>query len=134
LPVTRAALETILTRSASGEFQTSLHDRVLAGVCDFRAKTATGTLLAFLSTNTAGKLSEARFALNEIGATNVAALLSQTISDLQRTSAARREAALLLILQSKLIAVGDYLDRKIAQYALSTQTRRAPVRPLRRVE
>jgi hypothetical protein len=121
-------------RSGSGQFQTSLHERVLAGVCEFRAMTANGTLVTFLRTNTLHKLSEARFALNEIGAMNVAALLSQTISALQRASATRRKAALLLKLQRDLVAIGEHLDRIIAQYAMSTQSRSARTRPRQNVD
>ena len=130
LPATRVALEAILTRAASGIVQSSLHARVLAGICEFRAMTANGALGTFLRTSSVRKLSEARFALNEIGAMDVASLLSDTISGLQRTSSRRREATLLLRLERDLIAVGPHLDEIIAQYAVKTHRRSAPRRPV----
>lgn len=129
LPATRAALEKALMRAASGERPTSLQDRVLAAICEFRAMTANDSLPTFLRVNTARKLSEARFALNEIGAMDVSLLLSRAIADLKRSSAARRRATVLLKLQRDLAAVGDYLDRIIAQYALAMQSRGTSARP-----
>ena len=132
LPATRAALGAILTRAASGHGQSSLHERVLAGICEFRAMTANGTLGKFLRKHAVRKLSEARFTLNEIGAMDVASLLTEAISGLQRTSSPRREAMLLLALERELLVIGQHLDRLITQYAVDAHsctdlaTRRRP--------
>ena len=123
LPATRAALEAILTRAASGHGQSSLHERALAGICEFRAMTANGTLREFLRNNAVRKLSEARFTLNEIGAMGVASLLTETILGLQRASSPRREATLLLALERDLLAFGQHLDRLIARYAVNAHSR-----------
>ena len=133
-PATRAALEIILTRAASGHVQLLLHERVLANICEFRAIMANGTLGKFLQKNALRKLSEARFTLNEIGAMDVASLLTEAISGLQRTSSPRREAMLLLALERELLVIGQHLDRLITQYAVDAHsctdltTRRSPER------
>ena len=116
-PATRTAMEGVLTRAASGRGSASLSERVLASICEFRALTASGNLTEYLKIGTIRKLGDARFALNEIGATDVAALLSQTLLGLHRTSAPSRRAMLLLTLEQHLLACGAILDELIAQYA-----------------
>ena len=130
LPATRAALDAIRERTASGHGAVSLHERVLESICAFRAVTATGMLRAFLRTNPAAKLSEARFALNEIGAMNVAVVLSKVILGLQRTSSPDRQNSLFIRLERDLLAIGQYVDNIIAQYAAKTHDYIAPTYPL----
>jgi len=131
-PVTRAALESILLRAVAGQGQASLKERVLASICEFRALTANGGLGRFLATAAIRKLGEARFALNEIGAMDVAAQVSTAITGLQRTNSARREAELLRKLEQDLLAAGGKLDTMIAAYAARMPDNPAPRRaPLR---
>jgi hypothetical protein len=121
LPVTRAALEPILAKAANGKVVTLLHELVLVSVCEFRAKTANGELGPFLRGNTVRKLYEARFALNEIGAMDIAALISVAIAGFQRAYSRRREATLLLRLERDLLAAGRQIDKAIAHYAVDMQ-------------
>jgi len=132
LPGTRAALEAVFRRAVSGAGQASLQERVLAHACEFRAVTANGGLVQYLQTAAERKLAEARFALNEIGAMEVAAQVSTTIVGLQRTTSAKRESALLLKLEQDLLAAGQALDRLIARYASNMTDNSAAPPPLAR--
>lgn len=129
-PATRTALEGILSRAISGRCQASLQERVLATICEFRGATANRDLTQYLETGTLRKLTEVRFALNEIGAMDIAAFFSVAIDGLRRTSSLTREAAVLLRLEQRLLSSGRVLDESIARYALRIQTQDVPsVRP-----
>jgi hypothetical protein len=117
-PATRAALESILLRTSAGQGPALLHERVLASICEFRALTANGALPKYLATAANRKLGEARFALNEIGAMDQAALVSTVSAGLQLTNSPRRAKALMISLERDLLAVGETLDKMIAGYAM----------------
>ena len=116
-PATRAAMEAILMRAIGGRHSPSMPERVLCSICEFRATIANNGLVKYLETGTLRELGDARFALNEIGAMDVAALLSDTLSSLRRTSSLSRETTLLANLERALLAAGQRLDELIAQYA-----------------
>ena len=101
----------------SGHHPPSLHERVLFNVCEFRAATANDGLAKYLETGTLRKLGDARYVLNEIGALDVAALVSDTLSSLRRTSSVNREITRSVNLERALLVAGQRLDELIAQYA-----------------
>jgi hypothetical protein len=116
-PTTGLTLEETLKRAPAENRMASSPERVLAEVCALRRAAASGECLQHLTTNCLSKLRHARFALNEIGAMEVAAHVSEAMSGLRRFP--QRKEALLLKLERDLNAAGTMLDALIAQYTQS---------------
>jgi hypothetical protein len=89
----------------------------LLSISEFRAATARGAFVDYVKVGALIKLASARFALNEIGAMDVAAKVSVAIAGLQCPSSRQRKFALLLKLERDLLIAGPALDELIARYA-----------------
>jgi len=117
--VTRLALEGIFARARLGNSPPSTAERVLANVCELRSAIARGAWHERLTTdgNCLSELTAARFALNEVGATNVAAYFSEAMLATRYSySRAQRQRALRK-LERHLSTAGPVLDGLIAEFA-----------------
>jgi hypothetical protein len=114
---TRKALAGILERTRRGDGVASLNERVLANVCELRRALASGEWREDLGTNCVPKLVATRFALNEIGAMNVAAYVSETIAAWRRSSSVQYRQSLLVKLEQELNAAGPTLDALLDKFA-----------------
>ena len=90
---------------------------MLATVCELRRAAASGEWLERLRTNCVSELTVARFALNEVGAMNVAAYFSETMAACRRSSSVQHRRSLLVKLERDLNAAGPALDALIAKFA-----------------
>lgn len=121
--VTHEAMEAMLRRAMSDRGQPTLQERVLASIVEFRTLTADDGLAEYLRVDALRKLGEARFALHEIGAADMAARVGDAIAGLRRTSRSRGDSARVWNLQQELRAAGPLLDDLIAVYASRVRRR-----------
>jgi hypothetical protein len=114
---TLAALRSFPSRIAALPDQAPVQERVLLGICEFRAATAKAPLTAYLTSRSMAKLSVVRFALNEVGAIDLASRVSAAIAALRKGSSPRRRTAILQRLEYEMMLEGPSLDALIARYA-----------------
>jgi hypothetical protein len=114
---TRVALAMIYEHATRGSGALSANERILTRVCELRCALASGEWLGRLKANCPNELAAARFALNEIGAMNVAAYISATVTALRRANLLQQRDALLAKLERDLHAAGPALDTLIARFA-----------------
>ena len=118
-PVTRLVLEGIFERAKVGNGTASTPERVLANVCELRRAIAGAEWLEHLTAdgNCLRELAAARFALNEVGATNLAAYFSEAMVAVRYSySRAQRQRALRKV-ERHLSSAGPALDGLIAAFA-----------------
>jgi len=118
-PVTRLVLEGIFERARLGNDAASTAERVLANVCELRCAIAGSEWLEHLTAdgNCLRELAAARFALNEVGALNVAAYFSEAMVAMRYSySRAQRQRALRKV-ERHLSSAGPALDGLIARFA-----------------
>ena len=115
--VTRVALARILDRAGLCNGKLTLEEWALTTVCEFRRATANAEFLDRLRTNCISELAAMRFALNEIGAMNIAAYLSETMTACLRSNSVLHRRSLLEKLERNLNAAGPTLDALIAKFA-----------------
>lgn len=123
LPATRAALEGILNRAASGQCHSTARERVFATVCEFRATIANGGIYRQYAGCAPRKLKSVHCALNAIGADEVAAVVGNAIFDLERNKSRACHVELLRELQTALLALAPSLDWSISAVAQSVAVR-----------
>jgi len=118
-PVTRLVLEGIFERAKLGNGTASTPERVLANVCELRCAIAGAEWLDHLTAdgNCLRELAAARFALNEVGATDLAAYFSEAMVAVRYSySRAQRQRALREV-ERHLSSAGPALDGLIATFA-----------------
>ena len=114
---TRVALATIYEHATRGNGALSPDERILTRICELRCALASGEWLGRLKANCLSELATARFALNEVGAMNLAAYISNTVAALRRASLVQQRNTLLAKLERDLNAAGPALDASIAGFA-----------------
>jgi len=114
---TRVALAMIYEHATRGNGALSPNQRTLAKVCELRCALASGEWLGRLKASCLTELAAARFALNEVGAMNVAAYISATVTALRRSNLVQQREVLLAKLERELYAAGPALDTLIARFA-----------------
>lgn len=117
LHATRVALAMIYEHATRGNGALNPNERILTRVCELRCALASGEWLGRLKANCLSELATARFALNEVGAMNVAACISSTVAALRRASLVQQRNTLLAKLERDLNAAGPALDASIARFA-----------------
>lgn len=117
LPATRTALEIILNRAASGQTHSTVHERVFATLCEFRATLANGGLHRQYVGGAPRKLKDVCCALNAVGAVENATVVEAAIVDLERNKSRASHDELLQQLAMDLLVLGPSLDRALADFA-----------------
>jgi len=118
-PVTQLVLKGIFERARLGNGTASTAERVLANVCELRCAIAGAEWLEHVTAdgNCLRELAAARFALNEVGATNVAAVFSEAMVAVRHSYCRAQRRRALRKVEQHLSSAGPVLDGLIATFA-----------------